>query len=251
MTDGKKGPAKIGISGYHLPGEDNRNGLVKGLPYQAFSMFSYDMIRSVIQAGGLPLTLPIVPEELIEHQLDTVDAIILAGGEDIHPQFYMGEGYEDYPEASIERDHYEMKLLKGALEREMPVLLICRGMQLLNVYLGGTLYIDIKQEVDRALNHWVLEERWKPVHKVMINKENFAVDALGGSEIKVNSVHHQSIDQPGDGIEVAGMSEDGVIEVVTMKGMDHILGVQWHPEMMTQHHPAALLPFQWLIGKIK
>lgn len=242
---------RIGITGYHLSSFENKAGLVKGLPNQEFSMFSYDFVRSVIKTDAVPVLLPAVSRNELKEQLKQVDALIFAGGEDIHPKYYLD--YESsYPDASAARDSYEFALIEAALHENIPILFVCRGMQLLNVYQGGTLYLDLNEEYESMIEHWITSEREKPVHEVEITLDEFTTPAFLNERIQVNSIHHQAIDKLGSNLEVIGSSSDGVIEAVRMKNREDVLAVQWHPEMMTvADDRTSLALFSWLHEKAK
>ncbi|GIN90427.1 gamma-glutamyl-gamma-aminobutyrate hydrolase [Siminovitchia terrae] len=241
---------RVGISGYSLSSIENKEGIKKGLPKQALSIFSYDFVQSIEQSGGIPILLPIVNPNTIKDQLADLDAIIFAGGEDIHPKYYL-DYKNDYPPASDARDQYEFNLIKEALLKEIPILFVCRGMQLLNVYKGGSLYIDLHDSTSTPINHWVVDDREKPVHEVEIVMNDFTKKIFSHHQLKVNSVHHQAIEQLGEGLEVIGKSKDGIIETIAVKGRNDILAVQWHPEMMKEEKSSGIGLFKWLINEAK
>src|SRR5699024_5672538 len=149
---------------------------------------------------------------------------------------------------SQERDEYELELLRQALELNLPILLVCRGMQLLNVLQNGTLYKDINTDYVTEIEHLVLTNRNKAVHDVSL-KENHFVTSLLGSHLKVNSIQHQSIHELGEKLEIIGTAQDGVIEVVTINNRDDVIAVQWHPEMMYKNSNHAVTLFNWLVSK--
>lgn len=242
---------KVGVTGYYVSSEQNKQGWIKGVPGQQFSMFSYDFVESIITSKALPTLLPVVPKAYIKEQLNSIHALILAGGEDVHPKYYnKNENNTLYKGASLERDEYELELLKQALQLNIPVLLVCRGMQLLNVIQNGTLYKDINTELSTHIEHLILTNRNKAVHDVSL-KENHFVTKLLGSHLEVNSIHHQSIQQLGDNLEVVGTAKDGIIEIVSFTNRDDVIAVQWHPEMMYKNSDHAVTLFNWLINKAK
>lgn len=186
---------------------------------------------AVQRAGGLPLLL--VPGEAVtedpDQLLDRVDGLLLAGGADVDPGSY---GAEPHPEARgtwPERDRFEVALARRAIEREVPLLGICRGMQLLNVALGGTLV----QHLPEVVGH----ERHRAVpgtfgdHEVRLAPGTLAHRAAGAERIGVKSHHHQGVDRLGEGLEVSGRSaDDDLIEAIELPGHGFCLGVIWHPE---------------------
>ncbi len=237
---------QIGVVGYYISEEEAVGGHIRGIPRQAFSLFSYDMIQAVFQSGATPIPLPVVDKDKISQQLDTIDGLVFSGGEDVDPRLY-GEALQPSSHRiDPVRDKYEMELMEIALERNIPILCICRGMQLLNVFCGGTLHADIGDIADNMLNHWETKEPWRSVHPVQMNADHFASAVLGGTHIEVNSIHHQSVKQLGDGLEVVGQSTDHIVEVIAMKGRSNVLALQWHPEMIAKQDDAGLRPFKWL-----
>jgi putative glutamine amidotransferase len=186
---------------------------------------------AVQKAGGIALLLP--PDaHLTEHPdelLDRLDGVLLAGGADIDPATY---GAERDPETGTtwpERDSFEVALLRRAMEREIPALGICRGMQLLNVARGGTL----DQHLPRTIDHE--DHRAVPgtygTHEVLLAAGTLAEQAAGGEKAAVKSHHHQGVDELGEGLEVSGWSEaDDLVEAIEVPGDGYALGVLWHPE---------------------
>lgn len=237
---------RIGVVGYYISEEEAVGGHIRGIPRQAFSLFSYDMIQAIFRSGATPIPMPVVDKEKIGQQLDTIDGLVFSGGEDVDPRLYGEQLQPSAHRIDPVRDKYEMELMALALERNIPILCICRGMQLLNVFCGGTLHADIDELSDNMLNHWETKEPWRSVHAVQIRPDHFASAVLGGNEIGVNSIHHQSVERLGEGLEVVGHSEDNIVEAIAMKDRSNVLAVQWHPEMIARRDDAGLRPFQWL-----
>ncbi len=236
----------IGVVGYFISEDENFGGHIRGIRGQAFSAFSHDMLMAVYRAGGMPVPLPVVGDEFIGVQVGSVDAIVFSGGEDIHPSLYGKEIHPSAHRIDPNRDRHESSLMKAALEANKPLLCVCRGMQLLNVVLGGTLYPDIREARSSSLSHWETRKPWKSVHPVRVKEGHYAEQVLGKGTIQVNSIHHQAVDQLGAGLEVVASSPDGIPEALVMKDRDNVLAVQWHPEFMAKEDPAALNPFRWL-----
>ncbi|MDH3294900.1 MAG: gamma-glutamyl-gamma-aminobutyrate hydrolase family protein [Acidimicrobiia bacterium] len=191
--------------------------------------------RCVLTAGGLPIHLPIDanPTEFIPH----LDGLILTGGADIEPGRYGAEpdGNGDYEPS---RDDYEIALLGAALAQDLPVLGICRGSQLLNVYAGGTLH----QHVPTHARYDV--EPHVRVHRVLVQPGTLLSEIYGQDWLEVNSLHHQAVDQIGPSTIISGWADDGTVEAIEIEG--HLaVGIQWHPEMHNQHD----MIFDWLIKK--
>jgi gamma-glutamyl-gamma-aminobutyrate hydrolase PuuD len=183
-------------------------------------------VRSVDQAGGRPLLVPPVGEG-IEETLDALDGLILSGGADIDPSAYNAEPHPETTITHPDRDHAELALLEAALACEMPVLAICRGMQMLNVVHGG----DLDQHLPERLGHdghretpGVFSE-----HEVRLQPGSRTARLLG-PRAAVKSSHHQGLDRVGEGLDVVGWAEDGAIEAVEDPNHRFALGVLWHPE---------------------
>jgi putative glutamine amidotransferase len=190
-----------------------------------------DYVRAVETAGGLPLVLaPGRPEDAAD-LLDHVSALVLTGGADIDPSLYGESRRPEVKAVFRERDQFEIALCREALRRDLPLLAICRGHQVLNVATGGTLIQDIPSQVGGALNHDPDTERWQPAHDVRILPGTRLREILGRDRIAVNSIHHQSIKTPGRGLVVSASAVgDDVIEGIEAPGRRFVLGVQWHPE---------------------
>jgi gamma-glutamyl-gamma-aminobutyrate hydrolase PuuD len=183
-------------------------------------------VRSVERAGGRPLVIPPC-EEGVEETLDALDGVIFSGGADIDPQAY---GADPHPETAMvqpERDRAELSLLEAALARELPVLAICRGMQLLNVAHGG----DLHQHLPELVGHEGHRERVGEFseHGVRIDPGS-RVGRIVGEATQVKSHHHQGVDRLGSGLRPVGWAEDGSIEAIEDPARPFAVGVLWHPE---------------------
>jgi putative glutamine amidotransferase len=180
----------------------------------------------VVAAGGVPVASDAWAEP--ETLLERVDALILNGGGDVAPELYGAERLAVTDAADRRRDEFELRLARAALERELPVLGVCRGIQLLNVALGGTLVQDLGG--DTAIEHYAREAWDRPVHDVEIEPGSRLARAYG-RRTSVNSVHHQAVDRIGEGLRVSARAADGVIEgIEDERGL--AIGVQWHPEFL-------------------
>ena len=183
--------------------------------------------RGVAGAGAIPVVLP-PADELADDAgelLDLLDAVILAGGGDIDPALYGAVGEEPTAGVRPERDRFELTLCEAALERDLPLLGICRGTELLNVALGG----DLVQHLDTAETHLHTPGRFSD-HEVALEPGSLAARAAGAERISVRSHHHQGIGRLGEGLVVSGRADDGVIEAVELPDRAFALGVLWHAE---------------------
>ena len=177
--------------------------------------------EAVVRAGGVPLSLPLVPAELAACQLDRADALILSGGQDLDLPGEAGDGRWVDPA----RDRHEFALWEAARERGIPVLGVCRGLQLVNVALGGTLLGHIE-------GHDAAERHAEEHHEVEVQPGTLLAGILGSGPLRVNTIHHQALGAPGRDVEVSARSADGTAEAAELAGEPWFVGVQWHPELM-------------------
>ncbi len=212
--------------------------------------------QSIIGSGGLPILLSRMAHtpEAVDEILDLLDGLILSGGNDIDPAHYGKD-----PDLSIfvvpARDAFEFALLKGALERDMPLLGICRGFQLMNIAQGGSLHVDLSTHNPTHISHVVHADKDKgfidegATHSVRISGTSRLFEIMQSSELTVNTIHHQGIERLGAELEVNAISEDGLIEGIEHRAKSFALGVQWHPEILcTQDDPASRRLFDQMIS---
>ncbi|TPV45879.1 gamma-glutamyl-gamma-aminobutyrate hydrolase family protein [Bacillus dicomae] len=241
----------IGVTGYYIDhSEIGKEGL-RGLPGQDMAIFSYDYIRSLQRAGATVVLLPIEEVDQIESTLNQLDGLLLAGGADINPIYY-----GDTPKSYIgtveeERDNFELNLAKQALEKDIPILGICRGLQVLNVAAGGSLYQDLEQEMGPEYFH-VREQfrKWQGSHSVDLLEEGKIYEAIGQKSLMVNSFHHQAVKTLGKDFEASAWSFDGVIEAIESKAHRYVAAVQWHPEMMSERDVLQQRLFNQFVNEI-
>ncbi len=216
------------------------------------SAVGYDYIRAIQQAGGVPVVLPIVNEHhLIQQQIEIIDGLLLSGGYDVSPLCY-GEDPKPGLEAICpERDIYEIELVQSAQRSNKPIFGICRGLQLLNVALGGTLYQDINLSIPSALQHQSKAKPDEATHAITISSQSLLHSIMNETKVLTNSFHHQAIKDLAPDLVVNAQSSDGVIEGVESPGPDFILGVQWHPELMIEKHSNMLKIFQAFLEAAK
>jgi putative glutamine amidotransferase len=197
-------------------------------------------IDSVYEAGGLPINIPIVgnKSDYLDY-VDLIDGLLFTGGNDIAPYFYGENPIKELHSMSSIRDEYEFSLFRSAYEKQMPIFGICRGIQLINVALGGSLYQDIHSQCPGALGHFPEKTATDELyHSIQITKNSKLHEIFGEEKIFTNSFHHQSVKMLGNNLMATALSEDGIIEAVESTEKDrYVLGVQWHPECMTKRHP--------------
>ena len=188
--------------------------------------------KCITKAGGIPIYLPVINDNsVIDGQLSVIDGLLLPGGDDINPMYYNSapKPLQGYSFESV--DSYQISLTKKALELNIPILGICRGLQTLNVACGGTLYQDISYATKNPLQHVQNSFLSNLCHPIQLSSKSVLHDILG-DEYVVNSSHHQCIKDIATSFDVTATSEDGIIEGIEMKLRNFIVGVQWHPEMM-------------------
>lgn len=197
-------------------------------------------VRAVRRAGGLPVLLPLLDPADVDDLLASVDGVVVSGGGDVHPSRY---GEEPRPElwgVDTTRDEFDHVLWHRLLERPFPVLGVCRGAQTLNVALGGTL---VQHLDDHPREHGDL-------HHAEVAAGSQLAGVVGAGAIDVNSLHHQAIEKPGDGVVVTATGHDGTVEAIEVEGAPHVLAVQWHPELL-RHEPRHLALFEDLVRRAR
>ncbi|WP_322509242.1 gamma-glutamyl-gamma-aminobutyrate hydrolase family protein [Anaerolinea sp.] len=225
----------IGITSIRKEGEP-------GQTHWYSTPFSY--IHAVQRAGGMPVLIPpVYPAEQLPALLQRLDGVLLIGGGDIDPNLYGGEPHPRVYDIQAERDSVEITLVHLALETSTPLLGICRGAQVMNVALGGTLYSDIADQKPGALKHDYYPDfpRNTLAHAVEIEAQSRLAQMLGGTHFEVNSLHHQGISKVASSLRVTAHAPDGLVEAVEVEGHPFAIGVQWHPEWLQEHAPQRAL----------
>jgi putative glutamine amidotransferase len=192
-----------------------------------------DYLESIRRAGGEPIEVGAdgeSPADIVAR----VGGVMLVGGGDVDPALYGEEPHATFNSAEDGRDAFEIALAKAAVEANVPVLAICRGMQVLNVAMGGTLVQDIPTEIVGALTHAIPEPRFAIAHEVWVTKDSqlwsVMLDKLDGESLQVNSRHHQAVKRIAPGFEINATAPDGVVEGIERPASRFCIAVQWHPE---------------------
>lgn len=207
-----------------------------------------DYLFAVLDAGGIPMVLPpMESEEALRAALDRCDGLLLTGGDDVSPACYGEEKLPCCGELTPERDHAEPLLIRRALERGMPILGVCRGMQIVNATLGGTLYQDIALQYKDELKHPCYDIPASDAHSMRILPDTLLHRVMGCDTCMVNSRHHQAVKALAPGMKVNAVAPDGLVEGMEAADGRPILCIQWHPESIQRRLPEHLQLFRWLV----
>lgn len=198
-------------------------------------------VSSIRRAGGIPVLLPVAPDDGIDDLLDAVDGVVLTGGGDLQPARYGADIEPETDRVDPDRDRFDLAVMDRVLARRTPALAVCRGIQILNVAAGGTL----NQHVP---THTCLDRPKDTAHEVEIVAGTRLATVLGPGRFEVNSLHHQGIDRVGDGLIVSARAPDGLVEGLEPVDRDHLLAVQWHPELL-RTRPEHLALFEDLVAR--
>lgn len=210
---------------YHDPnGEPPQQELALGLTYP----------QAIRRAGAVPIVIPPLDVDSIEPLLDGLCGLCLSGGPDLHPSIYGAAPHPRLGPTEPHLDSFEIALVRAAEAREMPVLAICRGLQVLNVARGGTLVQDLASERPSDVRHRQAEVGSIATHDVRLQAGSLVAACLGETEARVNSFHHQAVDRLGRGLRVVGWAEDGTVEAIEASDRHFTVAVQWHAESMVR-----------------
>lgn len=241
--DGISDQPVVGVLGYLVSSEESiRRGLAEDGEHAVFPLNYFDHVAAF---GMQPIAIPAVAPEMASAYADMLDGLVLTGGPDVNPLYYGEDPHPRLRPALRERDEFEIEIARAALAKDLPILAVCRGMQVLNVALGGTLLQHVDPE-DGYLRHGTGSPT-PAFHDVYVVDDDLKVWL--GERLTVNSLHHQGIGTLGSGLRVAGTSPDNLIEAVLGDG-GRILGVQWHPERLALGLLAGDAPFAWLQSKL-
>lgn len=232
-------PPVIGVPGYWHESEAILGRQATAVPD------SY--IRSLLKIGAIPLIIPVIQSpKILEQLFQMMNGLLLVGGPDLDPVHYHQTAYPGLRKVTPARDNVELQILRWSLDADLPIMAICRGIQVLNVAMGGTLWQDIASQLPNAAKHDYhpgypedfLAHTIKPLPGSRLSK------IIGDDETSVNSLHHQAIDKLGQDLRPVAHAPDGIIEAV--EGIDDrwIVGVQWHPEWLVESDPGMLALFK-------
>ncbi|MBK1468034.1 gamma-glutamyl-gamma-aminobutyrate hydrolase family protein [Parvimonas parva] len=235
----------IGISGSIL--------INKGNAFSGYrrSYVNQDYVEAVLRAGAIPFIIPFNEDlEATREMVEKVDGIILSGGHDVNPYYYGEDPMLKIGELFPERDVFDMELYKTAIELKKPIFGICRGYQIINVINGGTLYQDLSYADFVKIKHDQVDNPTQATHFVELEEGTFLKNILG-EKYKVNSFHHQILKDVAPGFKVVAKSSDGVIESIEKITEDSfVIGVQWHPEMLSASNEKSQAIFNAFVKKV-
>lgn len=234
---------------------NNKKPLIGVTPLLDEARDSYWILRgymdAVQQAGGIPMLLPLTDEDaVLERFADMMDGFIFTGGPDIAPEVYGCEMIPECGELVPARDSLETKLLRAVIERNKPALGICRGLQMVNSVLGGTLYQDLPTQHPSEVSHRMTPPYDRVCHEVKLVEGTPLQKLLGKETIGVNSCHHQAIEKLGDGLKAMAWSSDGLVEAVYMPGKKFLWATQWHPEFSYKVNSDSVAIFEAFVGSM-
>jgi len=228
------GPPRIGITSWPRVVKGSRTPLPNDTVPRSYS-------QAVRRGGGIPVILPVVDAEDLDLLLDVVDGVVVIGGGDLDPAAYGHEAHPETRSVDPERDDYDAGALERAIERGLPALGICRALQVLNVMHGGTLQQHLP-------HHDAHDKPSGGAHVVTVEQGTCLAEVVGTGELAVNSLHHQGIDRLGAGLRATARSADGLVEAIELADSPHLIAVQWHPELLTDH-PEQLALFEDLASR--
>ncbi len=217
-------------------------GITPGINYEKDDIaLSPAYMNCIEECGGVPIILPMTKsKDMIKRCVDMCDGFLFSGGRDISPELYGERTLDICGFVEQERDIFEMQLLREVLGSSKPFLAVCRGIQLLNVYFGGTLYQDIYAMTGTAVSHSMTSRCDDVCHKIKILPRTVFTKIFGSAVLDVNSYHHQAIKDVGIGLCIGAVSpDDSLIEGVYIPGHSFAVGVQWHPELLIRRDPSS------------
>ena len=196
-------------------------------------------VHALEHAGGVPVLIPMVNDtETLTTLLGRLDGILFSGGVDIQPVHYGEDPHALLGEVDQQLDELELTMVHWALQENLPTLGVCRGMQLVNIAFGGTLYQDVTAQVPGSIQHCKRElPRNTLIHSIHIEEGSRVEEVFGTRELWVNSLHHQAVKEPGRGVRISGRAEDGIAELLEVPEKHFVVAAQGHPEEIYTHEP--------------
>jgi gamma-glutamyl-gamma-aminobutyrate hydrolase PuuD len=235
----------VGISTSEVRSPGDRELVSQGEPARTELALGERYLDAVRAAGGMPVILAPVGADGVAALVHRLDAIVLSGGPDLHPSAYGAQPHPELGPTAPELDRFELELARTAVTRGMPVLGICRGMQVLNVALGGSLHQHLP-DLEGGVDHRQSAGASQPTHRVTLGRDSRLTKVIGRRYVEVNSFHHQGLHALGKGLAIAGHAPDGQIEAIEVPGRRFTFGVQWHAECLVDR-PEQLAVFRGLV----
>lgn len=206
-------------------------------------------VRAIEQAGGVAVGIPALQDiHQVERVLHRLDGLLIPGGADVDPHLYGEEILPENGSLEPDRDRLEIALARWALQHNMPILGICRGMQVLNVAAGGSLYQDIPSQTSSRLQHRQRAPRWYATHCIHVSAGTKLASIFASDVVRVNTFHHQAVHRLAPGFAVSARASDGIVEAIEAERHPFALGVQWHPEAMVEHDTKQLAIFKAFVA---
>jgi putative glutamine amidotransferase len=238
-------PPLVGVSTSEVRSAGDRELVSQGEPPRTELALGERYLDAVRAAGGMAVILAPVEPNAIESLLGRLDAVVLSGGPDLHPSAYGAIPHPELGPTEPALDRFELELARMAVTRGLPVLGICRGMQVLNVALGGSLHQHLP-DLDGQVDHRQDAPSGEPTHRVTLARDSRLTKVIGRRYVEVNSFHHQGLHALGKGLAIAGHAPDGHVEAVEVPGRRFTFGVQWHAECLVDR-PEHLALFRGLV----
>ena len=235
----------VGVSTSEVRSPGDRELVSQGEPARTELALGERYLDAIRAAGGMPVILAPVQGDAVESLIGRLDAVCLSGGPDLHPSAYAALPHAELGPTEPALDEFELALARAAVARGIPVLGICRGMQVLNVALGGSLHQHLPDH-EGGVEHRQTEPSARPTHRVTLARDSRLTKVLGRRYLEVNSFHHQGLHSLGKGLAIAGHAPDGQIEAIEAPGRRFTFGVQWHAECLVER-PEQLAVFRGLI----
>ena len=238
----------IGVTTSEVRVPDHVDPLPQSDPRRAEMALGMKYLVAIERAGGLPVVMPPLEPDAVDPLLDRLDGLCLSGGPDMDPGTYGGRYHPRLGPTEPVLDRFELAMARGADNRALPILAICRGQQLLNVARGGTLYQDLPDERGGDIDHRLPGKNQHGAHDVEIEQGSLLGRALGGlTAAHVNSYHHQAVQELGRGVKPVAWAADGVIEGIELSDREFAVGVQWHAEAIVEQ-PEQLALFREFVA---
>jgi len=217
----------IGVTGGYIFKNSLNNGIYAYL----------DILEVITNNGGVPIIIPYVNKKASIEALKLCHGVILTGGEDVDPSFYQQDPHINLGVTVPRRDLSEINIANFAFNKKIPLFGICRGMHIMNVALGGTLIQDINSQLNSSIKHNQKTDKSTQTHYITINEKSDIYKIIRKNNIKVNSIHHQALEDTSDSLTIVAKSSDNVIEAVEYSSDFFSIGVQWHPEWLAASDP--------------